>query len=369
MDTHKTTDPVTTIKQFLASQVSVQANTYDQAAAIPESLLAQGQALGLFDQRHTPVQAFWEIHEATGYHCSSLRSLQTVNNMGLHALDSFGSEALKASFQEQTPGHLPKLISFALTENHAGSQARKLELNAERVGSHYILNGEKSWVTGAHYASWFLLFARCNSRITAFLLPASWDGLSLDPIHAPYATRAAGAARLILNNCKIPALYRLGKEGAGLDWIAASCLDLGRFSVAAGALGVACAALDVCLAHLKSHPDLSAPLADEPMIQGSIGELVTEIQATKALAQQTIAKREQQTADATTMTTLTKYKAAKVAVLCTRNAMQLVGHRAFQGDSTLARLHRDAQCFPLIEGTENMNAITIAKAAYRGVFQ
>ena len=365
-----TTAYLDSVKDFLVTHVSHQANDYDNAGVIPEDLLARGREIGLFSQIPLTPEEFWRSHELTGYFCSSLRSLQTVNNMGQLALSKFGSRNLRQYFTEIYPDNTAPLIAFALTESHAGSQATNIQLSATAEGDDYFLTGEKVWVTGATYADWILVFATTNThKHSAFLVAKDSPGLTLSPIERPYSTRAAGATSLVLEQCKVPSMFRLGREGAGLDWVAATCLDLGRYSVAAGALGVAKAAQDICLDHLSHHPKDTTPLSSEPQVQTIVADLVTDIQATRALAESVIVKRTQQTADATSMTTLLKYKAARVANASTYQAMQLVGQRAFRGGSTLERLHRDAQCLPLIEGTANSNAATIAKAAFRGAFE
>ncbi|MCG8316785.1 MAG: acyl-CoA dehydrogenase [Pseudomonadales bacterium] len=358
------------IKDFLITQVSQQVNGYDAVGLIPDYLLENCQTIGLFNQQLMTPDEFWHSHELTGYVCSSLRSLQTVNNMGLQALKRFGSQQLQQSIYSRCTENTGPLIAFALTEPQAGSDAKSIQLYAEPKEEYYFLTGDKAWVTGAQYADWILVFAKTGmQRDTAFLIPKNLKGLTVTPISAPFSTRAAGAASLKFEQCKVQQQYRLGKEGAGLDWIAATCLDTGRFSVAAGAMGIAKAALDICLQHLRVHPDQVNPLSQQPMIQKTVADLVTEIQATQALALRVIEKRTQQSSEATSITTVLKYKAAKVATDSTYTAMQLLGQRAFRGGTTLERLHRDAQCLPLIEGTENINAAVIAKAAFRGVFQ
>lgn len=352
------------MRTFIQQDVATMVEQYDAEGAIPKRVLQQAHRIGLFDVWNLDPALQWAVHESIGYHCSSLRSLLTVDAMGRLALDTFASQSLQNDMVRQPGG----IMAFALTEPGAGGDPQKLKTKAETLSGGYRLSGHKSWVTGAAYADWVLVFARTDDTVSAFVVPLSTKGIQIEPINNAYATRAAGSCQLRFEQCDIPAHYRLGRKGAGLDWVAARCLDYGRFSVAGGAVGVAKAALDLCLHHVASHPDKSQPLAKHVPVQQDVAEMVADIETTKALAQKVISLRQSDHPNASSYTTLLKYKAAQIVAACTQRSLQLLGHRAFTEHAKAARLHRDAQCFRLIEGTETMNAINIANAAYRSVF-
>lgn len=220
---------------------------------------------------------------ALGIACEELERADTTARVvlsvhsGLHSLT-----LLQWGTEEQKKKWLPDLASgtkvggFGLTEPNAGSDAASLRSTARRDGDDYILNGEKTWISLADYADQFLVVTRLNETeakapFAAFIVERDREGFSSRPIKGKLGVRAGNTGQIFFDNLRVPAANMLGKEGDGFK-VAMSALDHGRYTVAAGAVGIITACLDACVSY-----------ANERSVQG-------EVIGKKQLVQQMIAK-------------------------------------------------------------------------------
>jgi glutaryl-CoA dehydrogenase (non-decarboxylating) len=277
------------------------------------------------------------VTEEVGRVSSAVRSLMTVHNMSTQALLRFGSD-------EQRARWLPSLckgqktIAFALTEPDTRGASGEIKTLVEEDGDGYRLTGKKTWITYGQIADLFLVFAREGNMPVAFLVERGTLGFTIEAIVDPLGTRGSMLAKLNFDRVRVEAAHRVGKVGAGLNFVASTALDHGRYSVAWGATGIARACL----------------------------EASTQFETTaRALCYRAAQFRCRQDARAAAETSLAKYHAADVAFDAATNAVAIHGGLGCSADLPIARYLRDATVLNIIEGTQEMLQTALSSYAAR----
>jgi alkylation response protein AidB-like acyl-CoA dehydrogenase len=307
---------------------------------------------------------FGLLHEEMGRGCSSIRSLLTVHSMVTHALLRWGSKQQKAFW-------LPKLATgeiigaFALSEPNVGSDAKSVETTARLCGDYYVLNGQKKWITYGQIADLFLLFARCDGKVSAFLVERNSPGFSTKPISGMLGARASMLAELYLNECAIPKENLVGGRGFGLATIATSALDIGRYSVACGCVGIAQACLEASLQYTSERKQFGSYLKDHQLIQRMITEMITNVKAARLLCYQAGYLKEIGDPNTIMETWVAKYFASTIAFKAANDAVQIHGANGCSNDYPVQRYLRDAKIMEIIEGSTQLQQMTIAGYGYQ----
>lgn len=307
---------------------------------------------------------FGLLNEELGRGCSSLRSLLTVHSMVAIAIQRWGSRQQKEEW-------LPKLArgekigALALTEPNVGSDARNIETTATIEGDDYILNGEKRWITFGQVADVFLLFAQCEGEATALLVEREMPGLSITPISNMLGVRASMLAELHLRNCPVPKNNIVGRRGFGFSHIAATALDCGRYSVACGCVGIAQGCLDASLQYTGQRKQFGAYLKDHQLIRQMITEMITNVEAARLLCYQAGYLKDKGDPSAIIQTSIAKYFASKAASKASNDAVQIYGANGCSDQYAVERYMRDAKIMEIIEGSTQIQQITIAEYGYQ----
>jgi alkylation response protein AidB-like acyl-CoA dehydrogenase len=361
-------------RRFADTNLVPRANEYDRAGRIPGAVLEQMSAAGLwapFLPSHAggldlDMVTLGAIHEEIGRGCSSVRSLLTVHTMVSWVVQRWGTEAQRARW-------LPQLASgavlgaFCLTEPQAGSDAAGLSTRAVRRGRDWVLTGVKKWITGGQRADLFLVFARTDRGIAAFLLPRNAPGLDVAPIADVMGTRASMLATVTMRDAVAGPDALVGPDGFTAGMVMTGALDLGRYSVASGSVGIVQGCLDACAAYTSGRSVSAGRLRDLQLIRAKITDMVTDVQAARLLCER--AGRLKDAGDAATIraTLIAKYFASRAAARHASEAVQIHGANGFGSDYPVARFYRDAKVMEIIEGSSEIQQITIADDAYRGV--
>ena len=359
-------------RTFVQEEIIPEANRYDQEEYTPTALinkLARQGYLGSLVAVESGGSAmdmitFGLLHEEIGRGCSSIRSLLTVHSMVTHALLRWGSKQHKAFW-------LPKLATgeiigaFALSEPNVGSDAKSVETTARHCGDHYVLNGQKKWITYGQIADLFLLFARCDGKVSAFLVERNSPGFSTKPINGMLGTRASMLAELYLNECVIPKENLVGGRGFGLATIATSALDIGRYSVACGCIGIAQACLEASLQYTSERKQFGSYLKDHQLIQRMITEMITNVKAARLLCYQAGYLKEIGDPNTIMETWVAKYFASTIAFKAANDAVQIHGANGCSNDYPVQRYLRDAKIMEIIEGSTQLQQMTIAGYGYQ----
>ncbi len=269
--------------------------------------------------------------------------------------------------EEQKKRWLPRLATgevigaFGLTEPGAGSDAAGVETSATRSEGSYTLNGTKVWTSFGQIADVVLVFARLEGKMTAFLVETRSPGFSTTPTTGLLGTRAAMLATLRMESCAIPKENCIGGPGFGLSAVGSAALDIGRYSVACGSVGIAQACLDASIKYAASREQYGNLLMDHQLIRKMITEMAVNVSAARSLCYR--AGYLKDTGDPRTLleTLMAKYFASRVAVQSSSDAVQIHGANGCGGDYPVQRYYRDSKIMEIIEGSSQILEINIAK--------
>ncbi|OLR93047.1 acyl-CoA dehydrogenase family protein [Actinokineospora bangkokensis] len=355
------------VREFVEREVTPRAAAIDQDSAVPAELVRALAAEGHLGATVAPgfggtgldQVRLGVLHEEVARGCSSTRTLLTVHGMVSDAVQRWGTDDQRAEW-------LPRLAAgdalgaLALSEPGAGSDPTGLETTAEPVDGGYALTGVKTWISMALIADLLLVFARTPGGITAFLVPRTTPGVEVVPIDGVLGTRGGLMGQVRLSGARVPATAVLGPEGRGFPTVATTALELGRYSVAAGCVGIAQACLDAALAHTGSRRQGGALIADHQLVRRLVTDIATEVTASRLLLRQAGALRQANDLSAPTATWMAKYFASTAANRAATETVQLHGASGCFDGHPAARYFRDAKVMEIIEGSTQVQQVVIA---------
>ncbi len=310
------------------------------------------------------------VMEEIAYADAAHATIVSVNNsLYNNGILQFGTEAQKHAFV--TPVASGKAIGcYGLTEPQSGSDAANMRTRAvvSADGSHYLLNGKKSWITSGPVADFMVAFAvtapEAKSKgITAFILDCKQPGFVRGKTEPKLGIRASATCEIEFIDYKIPVANRLGREGEGFA-IAMTILDQGRVGIAAQANGIARAAYDAALAYVKERRAFGAPIGTFQMIQSKIADMKTRLSASRLLMLQAAwAKQNARSSGARTTTegSMAKLFASETAMFNAHTALQIHGGMGYSKEMPLERYFRDAKITEIYEGTSEIQRLVIAR--------
>jgi acyl-CoA dehydrogenase len=253
-----------------------------------------------------------------------------------------------------------RFSAYAVTEPEAGSDVSRVKTNATKVGSDYVLNGVKWWITNGSVASWYFVLARCEERPTAFIVPADTPGVIRGPKEINLGQHASNTVRVTLEDVKVAAKNRLGEEGDGFS-IAMKTFDHTRPGVASGANGITKAALNIALSYSKRRRTFDKKLISNQGISFKLAEMVTRLDAARYLTYKAawLFDRGQNNAREAAEA---KWFAADVAMSAAIECAQVLGGYGFTSEMPAEKLIRDAKIYQIYEGaTEIQKMIIVGK--------
>ncbi len=309
------------------------------------------------------------IRETLAYHSGLADFAFAMQGLGSGAISNFGTH-------DQKQRYLPRVASgaavaaFAISEPDAGSDVAALKCATKRDGDYYLISGEKTWISNGGIADFYVTFARTGedsgSRgISAFIINADSPGLKIAErieVMAPHPL-----ARLVFDNCRIPATQLLGEEGRGFK-IAMSTLDIFRSSVAAAALGFARRALKEAFSRSTSRKMFGQTLADFQLTQAKLAKMATDIDAA-ALLTYRAAWLKDQGQPVTVEAAMAKLTATEIAQQAIDSAMQIFGALGVASGQTVEQLYREIRPLRIYEGATEVQQLIIARGiikAYLG---
>jgi glutaryl-CoA dehydrogenase (non-decarboxylating) len=262
-----------------------------------------------------------------------------------------------------------KLGTFGLTEPAAGSDVVGIQTTAVRDGDHYILNGEKMWISLADMADFFLIFAwtdldkkknRDHSGISAFIVERGMEGLTTASIHGKLGVRAGNTGSISFMDVKVPKENLVYKEGQGFK-IAMFCLDQGRYTVAAGSCGLIKACRDACVKYAFERQTFGSPIADHQLVKQMIANMEAGYESSTLLWLKAGWKKNRGERN-TRETSLAKWVACREAEASAANAVQVFGAYGFSDEYPVERFYRNSKGASIYEGTREVH--TLMQADY-----
>jgi butyryl-CoA dehydrogenase len=316
--------------------------------------------------RDVDYRTYALIVEEIGRGCSAMRTVvSVVTSLVCSSIVRWGSE-------EQKQEWLPQLCSgealgcFGLTEPDTGSDAANLKTRAEKVNGGWRLNGGKMWISLGNYAKLALIFAQTDPEkrhkgLACFLVPTDAEGFSSQEIHNKLGLKGSDTAELSLDGVEVSDSALMGEVGEGFK-IAMSALDSGRYSVAAGCVGICQGSLDASIAYSKDRTQFDRPIASFQLVQEMIADMVVQTDAARGLVWRAGWLKDQGK-PSTTETSIAKLFATEAAVNCADRAIQVHGGSGYVDDYPVERYLRDARVTTLYEGTSQIQKLIIGRAA------
>jgi alkylation response protein AidB-like acyl-CoA dehydrogenase len=359
-------------RAFVREHIAPHADAWDRQGAIPEEALEGIGAAGLWAPflpidlggRGLDMVTLGEIHEEVGRGCSSVRSLLTVHTMLSWALNRWGSpDQLEQWAEDLAAGRV--LGAFCLSEPGAGSDAAGIATTAAPHRGGWLLRGTKKWTTNGQRADLFLVFARTESSIVALLVPRATPGVRVTPIHDMLGTRASMLAEIEFDDVALGPEALLGPSAFAAGMVLTGTLDLGRYSVASGSVGIIQASLDASTAYANERAVDGTLLRDMQLIRAKLSDMVTDVRAARLLCAE--AGRLKDAGDPATImaTWVAKYFASTAAARHSAEAVQIHGANGCSPHYPVARYYRDAKVMEIIEGSTEIQRTTIAGEAFR----
>ncbi|MBV8172110.1 MAG: acyl-CoA dehydrogenase family protein [Candidatus Eremiobacteraeota bacterium] len=365
-----------TVRAFLAEKIAPDVRGSDSSGTpLPHAFekLAELGIAGLpFPERYGGAGADYVtlglMCEELEYCDTSLRTMVSVH-IGLTGcgIYQWGSEEQKQRLLRPLASG-EKLAAFGLTEPDAGSDVAAMRATARRDGDSYVLNGSKIWISCATQADTFLVFAKTDPDkgkhgISAFVIEraAAKDALHTFSLHDKYGVRAGDTGGLSFTDLRVPAGNRLGEEGEGF-YIAMTCLENGRYTVASGATGLIRACLDASVKYAKERRTFGTEIGKHQLVQEMIARMVLAYDAARLLYLRAgwLKNRGERN---TRETALAKWYATDAANRAADDALQIHGAYGFSDEYPVARFLRNSRGSIIYEGTREIQKIMQAEYA------
>jgi alkylation response protein AidB-like acyl-CoA dehydrogenase len=255
------------------------------------------------------------------------------------------------------------LGAFALSEAGSGSDAASLRTTARREGDRYILDGAKLWITHGGHADLYIVMARTGGPgaggVSAFLVPGDTKGLSFGKKEEKMGLRASPTTELILEGAEVPAENILEREGVGFR-VAMSALDSGRITIGATSVGIAQSALDVAAAYACTRKQFDTPIIDFQGVGFMLADMACRVETARLLVHKAAWQRDQGLPFSHTAA-MAKCVSTDAAMAVTTDAVQVLGGYGYTREYPVERMMRDAKVMQIVEGTNQVQRLVIAR--------
>jgi alkylation response protein AidB-like acyl-CoA dehydrogenase len=366
------------VRNFAQKEIVPIAEEFDETGEFPMETIKQMGAMGLMGIQVPEeyggaemdtlayVLAMIEIAKADASHST----IMSVNNsLYCHGLLRFGTEEQKQKFLVPVASG-EKIGAYSLTEPMSGSDAATMASRAvlNEAGTHYVINGTKSWVTSGPVADYIVLFTmtdpeKGNKGIMAFMIDTSQPGFIRGKKEPKLGIRASATSEIRFDNYECSVENVLGGVGQGFK-IAMTVLDAGRIGIASQALGIAEAAYEASVEYARTRTAFGGPIGQYQMIQQKIADMKTRIEAARGLIYNAVLAKERAGRNGgryTLEASMAKLFASETAMFCTDEAIQIHGGMGYSKELPVERYYRDARITRIYEGTSEIQRLVIAR--------
>lgn len=363
-------------REFAAEKIAPFALKWDEEKFFPVDVMREAAALGIGgiyirdDVGGSALTRFDAalIFEALATGCPTVSAFISIHNMASWMIDAYGSDAQRLKW-------LPRLCtmdliaSYALTEPGAGSDAAALGTRAVRDGDHYVLNGQKQFISGAGKSDVYVVMARTGGSgaggISTLVVENDTPGVSFGANERKMGWNAQPTRAVIFENARVPVANRLGDEGIGFK-IAMSGLDGGRLNIAACSLGGAQSALDKSLAYVKERRAFGQRLDEFQALQFRLADMATELEAARTFLWRAAAALDRKDPDATMLCAMAKRFGTDAGFEIANQALQLHGGYGYLSEYGVEKIVRDLRVHQILEGTNEIMRVIVARKLIEG---
>lgn len=357
--------------RFAEAQLAPHAAEWDEKKHFPIDVIkstAELGLLGIYTRENVGGSGLGRldaalIFEALSSGCTSTAAFISIHNMCSWMIDSFASNELRQKYCPQlTSGE--KIASYCLTEAGSGSDAAALRTAAVRDGDDYILNGSKAFISGAGVSDVYIVMVRTGEEgpkgISTIIVEKGTSGLSFGANERKMGWNSQPTAVVSFDNCRVPASNLVGNEGEGFTF-AMKGLDGGRLNISACSLGTANSALKAALEYTNERKAFGKRLNQQQTIQFKLADMSVELEAARVMLYQAAWKLDQNASDATKFCAMAKRFVTDTGFAVVNDALQLHGGYGYLRDYPLERMLRDVRVNQILEGTNEIMRLIVAR--------
>ncbi len=358
-------------RAFAAAEMAPRAARWDEDKHFPVETLKAAAALGfagVYVREDVGGSALSRLDAAIVFEALAMGDVTTaaflsIHNMASWMIDAFAADELRRRY---LPGltAMDLIASYCLTEPGAGSDAASLKTTARREGETYVLNGAKAFISGAGVSDVYVVMARTGGEgargISTFVVERETPGVSFGAQERKMGWAAQPTAMVHFDNARVPAANRVGVEGEGFR-IAMKGLDGGRLNIAACALGGAQFAFETARDYLKTRRQFGRALAEFQALQFRLADMATALEAGRLMVRRAAAAVDAGDPEATRLAAMAKRFATDAAFEVANQALQLHGGYGYLKDYPLERIVRDLRVHQILEGTNEIMRVIIAR--------
>jgi alkylation response protein AidB-like acyl-CoA dehydrogenase len=357
--------------RFTADEITPHAASWDENHTYPRALIRKAGELGFggiyLDEQVGGIglgrlEAALII-EAMAYGCPSTSAFISIHNMATWMIAEYGDRALQERYLPQL-STLEKVASYCLTEPDAGSDAAALKTRAVRDGDEYVVNGGKAFISGAGENEVYVCMVRTGDDghrgISALVVDKDTPGVSFGANERKLGWHSQPTAMITFDDARVPLANRVGEEGDGFK-IAMAGLDGGRLNIGACSLGGAQRCLDEAVSYVKERRQFGQAIADFQNTQFMLADMVTELEAARALLHTAALKVTEKAPDSTRFAAMAKLKATDAGFSIANDALQLHGGYGYLMDYPVERFLRDLRVHQILEGTNQIMRMIIGR--------
>lgn len=363
-------------REFAAEKIAPFAVKWDEEKFFPVDVMREAAALGMGgiyireDVGGSALTRFDAalIFEALATGCPTVSAFISIHNMASWMIDNFGSDAQRQKWLPRLCT-MELLASYALTEPGAGSDAAALGTRAVRDGDHYILNGQKQFISGAGASGIYVVMARTGGSgaggISTLVVEGDTPGLSFGANERKMGWNAQPTRAVIFENVRVPVANRIGDEGIGFK-VAMAGLDGGRLNIAACSLGGAQSALDKSLAYMKERRAFGQRLDEFQALQFRVADMATELEAARTFLWRAAASLDRKDPDAGMLCAMAKRFGTDAGFEIANQALQLHGGYGYLSEYGIEKIVRDLRVHQILEGTNEVMRVIVARKLIEG---
>jgi alkylation response protein AidB-like acyl-CoA dehydrogenase len=330
-----------------------------QAVVVPEEYGGQG----------ADELAGCIVIEEVARACASSSLIPAVNGLGMTPILLSASDELKKQVLPSIAAG-EAMISYALSEREAGSDAAAMRTRARRAGDHWVLNGTKAWITNAGESTWYTVMAVTDPEqgangISAFVVHRDDPGFAVGPKERKLGISGSPTREVHLQDCAVPEDRMIGAEGTGFK-TALKTLDHTRPTIGAQAVGIAQGALDVAVGYVRERRQFGKHLAEFQGLQFMLADMAMKVEAARQLVYVAASRAERGEPNLSFISSAAKCLASDTAMSVTVDAVQLLGGAGYTKDFPVERMMRDAKITQIYEGTNQIQRMVMARALLKG---
>ncbi|MGO1072902.1 acyl-CoA dehydrogenase family protein [Lysobacter sp. CA199] len=358
-------------RDFALAQLAPHAAHWDATSEFPREAIAHAGELGFCGlyvdegaggSGMTRLDAAIVFEELAAVDPSTAAFI-SIHNMATWMLTAHAGEAVRAQWGAALASGR-RLASYCLTEPGAGSDAASLRTRAVRDGDHYVINGAKAFISGAGSTDMLVVMARTGVEgargISAFAVPADSDGIAYGRKEEKMGWNSQPTRGIAFQDVRVPAQNLLGREGDGFK-IAMKGLDGGRLNIASCSLGAAQGALDAARRYMGERRQFGKKLAEFQALQFKLADMATQLVASRQMVHTAARKVDSGSSDATVWCAMAKRFATDAGFAICNEALQIHGGYGYMREYPIERLLRDCRVHQILEGTNEIMRVIIAR--------